>query len=150
MVGLTTVALMACAPAAPDTAADVAAVKQVTSLEAQYVNAADIDGYLSIFSADTKTLPPNEPMMTGTDAIRGWIEGLYQQFTANLVYSESEVVVSGDLAVERFEGTLTLTPKGSGDPMVEDLKGVHVFQRQADGSWKITMDVWNSSAPVGM
>ena len=150
MVGLTSVALMACAPAAPDTAADVEAVKQVTAMEAQSVNAGDVDGHVSTLTADAKALPPNGPMLTGTDAIRGWIEELHQQFTTNLVYSESEVVVSGDLAVERFTGTLTFTPKGGGVPMVEDLKGVHVFQRQADGSWKITIDVWNSSAPVGM
>jgi ketosteroid isomerase-like protein len=31
--------------------------------------------------------------------------------------------------------------------VTETIKGVYVLHRQADGSWKIAMDVWNADAP---
>lgn len=147
-IGVAVAALVACAPPPADTAADIEAVKQVTQMEAQAVSAGDMNGHLSTLTADAKALPPNAPMLDGTEAIRGWLQDMYDQFTTNLVYSESEVTVSGDWAMERFQGTLTMTPKAGGDAIVESLKGVHIFQRQADGSWKIALDVWNSNTPM--
>jgi ketosteroid isomerase-like protein len=32
--------------------------------------------------------------------------------------------------------------------MTEQLKGVHVMRKGADGSWKIAVDVWNTDAPT--
>jgi ketosteroid isomerase-like protein len=34
--------------------------------------------------------------------------------------------------------------------MPEALKGIHIYRRQADGSWKITHDAWNFDAPPPM
>jgi ketosteroid isomerase-like protein len=148
MVGLTAVTTVACAPPAPDTAADVAAVEQVNSMEAAYINSADIDGSLSILTTDVVAMPPNEPMFTGLDGMRQWLAAFHEMFAADLAYTESEVVVSGDWAVQRYVGTMTMTPKAGGDPVVENLKGVHFFQRQDDGSWKITIDIWNTDTPL--
>ena len=58
------------------------------------------------------------------------------------------MVVSGDLAVHRFTGELTLTPKAGGDAVTEAIKGLHVLRKQADGTWKITQDVWNTDRPA--
>jgi len=36
-----------------------------------------------------------------------------------------------------------------GGPVVQDRgKGLHVYRRQPDGSWKLAQDIWNSDNPV--
>ena len=54
----------------------------------------------------------------------------------------------GDVAIERYSGLFTVTPKAGGDAVAENIKGIHVYRRQADGSWKMTHDVWNSDDPL--
>ena len=62
-------------------------------------------------------------------------------------YTSSDIVVAGDWAFEHFSGNLTTTLKAGGEPIVETLKGIHIYQRQADGSWRIAWDTWNSDNP---
>ena len=36
-----------------------------------------------------------------------------------------------------------------GQKLAEDVgKGIHVYRRQTDGTWKLQMDVWNSDRPA--
>ncbi|MGQ0703000.1 MAG: hypothetical protein ACT4PM_07715 [Gemmatimonadales bacterium] len=53
----------------------------------------------------------------------------------------------GSLSIDRFAGTLTITPKAGGATMTEQVEGLHVMRKEADGSWEIAMDVWNMDAP---
>lgn len=53
------------------------------------------------------------------------------------------LVASYDIAIH---GELTMTPAGSDETVTESLKGIHVLERQADGSWKISHDIWNSNS----
>ncbi len=76
------------------------------------------------------------------------VRDFLSQFMASPSYTSSDITISGDWAIERFAGTLTLTPVGGGDPMEEPLKGIHVYRRGDDGSWKMVYDVWNSDTPL--
>jgi len=151
IAGLTCAAALACAPAEPTISIeeDVAAIKQVRDAEVAALRAADIEGSLAILTEDCQMLPPNEPMLTGVHAAHAWIDGFQEQFTADVEYTDAEIIVSGNWAIERYAGRMTVTPKAGGDPMTETIKGIHIYQRQSDGSWKIAQDIWNSDAPVG-
>lgn len=151
VAGLTTAAALACAPAEPATTTeeDVAAIERVREAEVAALKAVDIEGSLAILTEDCRMLPPNEPMLTGVHAAHAWIETFHEQFTADIEYTDAEIIVSGDWAIERYAGRMTATPKVGGDPMTEVIKGIHIYQRQADGSWKIAQDIWNSDAPLG-
>jgi ketosteroid isomerase-like protein len=92
-------------------------------------------------------MPPDEPAVHGRDAMRKWAETVFSQMTMSGRYTSSDVTVSGDLAVVRYTGEITMTPKAGGRPATEHIKGIHVMKRQPDGSWKIAQDVWNSDAP---
>jgi len=149
LITLVGVTAPACAPAEPATATeqDVAAINQVREAEAAALMAADVEGSLAILTDDCRMLPPNEPMLTGVTAVRTWIEGFHEQFSADLEYTDSEITVTGDWAIERYAGRMTATPKAGGDAMAETLKGGHIYRRQADGGWKIAIDIWNGDAP---
>jgi len=144
-------AVAACAPPAEEPTqaeieAEIAAVAAVSAQEVAAINSGKAD--LSYLAADAMAMPPNEPALTGSTAISEWVSGLFSQFTASLNYTTSEITVSGDWAIERYAGTMTLTPVGGGDPMEEALKGIHVYRRGDDGAWKMVYDVWNSDAPL--
>jgi ketosteroid isomerase-like protein len=140
---------VACVPeqASPlvDTTADVAAINAVREAEVAGLSSRDPSvGYLA---ADAVLMPPGEPAITGIGAIRTWAEAFIQQMqSVSVNYTMTDVHVSGDWAVERYAGTLNATTTG-GEAITESLKGIHVYRREPDGSWKMVYDVWNSDAP---
>ncbi len=139
----------ACAkPAATpaDTSADEAAINAVLQRESMMLATGNADSVLTVYTDDVKFLPPNEPMVDGAAAAKAWAGGMFAQMTLTAKYTSSIVAVSGDMAVDRYTATLTITPKG-GAAMSEQIKGIHVLRKGADGSWKIAVDTWNSDAP---
>lgn len=140
---------LACArdTAPADTTADEQAIAAVRGREMTAFSAGAIDSALAVFTADAVLMPPNEPMRAGTDAIRAWLQGMANQSAVAGRYTDAQVTVVGDVAVERFVAELRVTPKAGGPATEERFKGIHVYRRQPDGSWRITHDVWNTDAP---
>jgi ketosteroid isomerase-like protein len=145
------VVAIACAPAAEpaapmvDTAADEAAIMAVRDAELASINSGS--GDLSHMTANAVSMPPGEPAIQGTEALATWIAGMIEQYDVNVNYTSSNLTLAGDWAIESYAGDFTMTPKAGGDGVSETLKGIHIYGRQADGSWKMTHDIWNSDAP---
>jgi ketosteroid isomerase-like protein len=97
-----------------------------------------------VYASNIAMMPPNEPALNGLDELRTWWTAMASQISMTGRYTSSEVTVSGDWAVDRYTAELTMTPKAGGAPMTEVIKGIHVLQKGADGSWRIVQDVWNS------
>jgi ketosteroid isomerase-like protein len=139
----------ACSSATPvDTQADEAAVRETVSQEVATANAGDLERFLAVFSSDAVVMPPNEPTVRGSE-LRDWVRGVMDQVSIQLAsYSDEDIFVSGDLAYHRYAFEWTLAPKAGGSPMTERGHGLHILRKQADGSWKITVDTWSSSEPL--
>ena len=147
--GLSLVLVAACAPAGSpaDTAADVAAINAVREQEMALVAAGSADSLAAVYAADVVVMPPNEPAVNGMEALRTWAQAMFGQMSMTGRYTSSQVTVAGDWAVDRYTAVLTATPKAGGAAMEEQIKGVHIMHRGADGAWRIAQDVWNSDAP---
>ena len=139
--------LAACAPRAAGpaaaTQADTAAVNGVRQQEVTALSTGDTT--LAYMADDILIMPPNEPAVVGIPAARAWFGGLLRQFRASVAYTSTKVAFGGDLAVEQYTGTLTLTPVAGGQPTTEVFKGLHVYRRDAGGVWKMVQDIWNSN-----
>lgn len=129
-----------------DTSADEAAIRAVLQQESMMLATGNADSVLTVYTDDVKFLPPNEPMVDGAAAAKAWAGGMFAQMSLTAKYTSSSVQVSGDMAVDRYTATLTMTPK-AGAAMTEQIKGIHVLRKGADGTWKIAQDTWNSDAP---
>jgi len=57
-----------------------------------------------------------------------------------------DIQVSGDWAFLRLSFTDSITPKAGGETTANVGKWVLIFERQADGSWRIATEIWNSDA----
>ncbi|NNG15213.1 MAG: DUF4440 domain-containing protein [Gemmatimonadales bacterium] len=132
---------------AVSTEADRQVIDQVREQEVAAISSGDLS--LRYAADDIITMPPGEPALVGKPALQAWMEAFTSQVTASVSYAPTDIVIAGDLAVEYYEGTLTATPVDGGDSVTEALKGIHVYQRQADGTWKLTHDVWNLNGPSG-
>jgi ketosteroid isomerase-like protein len=132
----------------PDTTeADVEAIKRAVKQEVTATNAGDLESFFAILSADNEIIPPNQPAVRGEQA-RQWLRDFMDQFTMQLEpYSNEEVVVAGDLAFHRYSFEWTVSPKGGGDSITERGAGIHILQRQQDGSWVLVKDIWNPETP---
>lgn len=141
--------LTACTPSSPaaDPRADEAAVRREGEAYLAALRTNDIDSIAAHWTDSMIVMPPNTPMLRGREAVRAWVVAFLEQSRfVDGRFTESAITVSGDLAVERVAFSLTVRPVSGGDPMVDVGKGLHVYQRQADGSWRLAMDIWNANA----
>lgn len=137
-----------CSQPAPqaDTPGDIAAINDVRNREMTLVTGGDVDKLLAVYTSDVVVMPPNEPVIRGHDAVRKWGEATFGQVGMTGQYTNSDVTVAGDWAVDRYTGVLRVTPKGGGDTVEEQIKGIHIMKRQSDGSWLIAEDIWNTDS----
>lgn len=121
----------------------VDAINEVREAEAATLNTAMLENLANVYAADVLMMPPGEPAVTGREAATAWFSDFVEMFDVNLDYTSSDVTVAGDWAIERYTGTATMTPKEGGEAATETIKGIHIYQRQPDGSWLIVQDIWN-------
>ena len=136
----------------PDSrAVDVEAIRQA-DLAWSAAQASDgLDGTMSFYLDDAILLPPNRPMAIGKEAIREASATIDAPgFSVSWKPMKVEVTDSGELgyAIGNFEGT-GVDPEGN--PVPVKGKYVEIWKRQADGSWKVAVDMFSpdsSSGPV--
>ena len=128
-------------------AADVQAILQLEENVFEAEIAGDIDAWASFFAEDVNLMPPDVPMLVGSEAIQAWAAPFFEQFDLHEETDWREVEVSGDWGCIRAHWTWTLTPKGGGDSVTDTGKSIWIVSRQDDGSWKIACAIWNSDHP---
>ena len=128
---------------------DVEAIKKAGQEFGDAFRANDVDGMASFYAADAVIMPPNEPEVRGTDAIRTWIQALVDRFSIQeFNVTPLEVVAAGDWGLRRATVSWRLAPKGGGEALHLSTKFLQIWQRQSDGSWKVLRGIWNSNDPL--
>ncbi len=128
-----------------DVEADVAAIKALLDEYDVSLNAGDVEKLVSLnYAEDAVRMPPNEPMSKGKAAILAWFKKEAEHYTLQMEEVPEDVQVDGDLAFMRSTFAGTGTPKAGGEPVQVKGKGIAVYKRQVDGSWKVICDIYNS------
>ncbi len=123
----------------------------IRTLDAQWAKTAaahDLEGTVAYYADDAVLLPPNEPLVSGKQAIRAaWVTLLSPKITLSWHATKVDVSQSGDLAY--LVGTYELSTKDAqGKPVSDHGKLIEVFRKQADGTWKTVADMYNSDLPA--
>ena len=109
----------------------------------------DLAQMLAPLTDDVVFMPPNQAVLNGKGAVKGWFEQLLSQMrTSDVSVSEREVLVGGDWGYEQGSFVWKLTPVAGGAPVEDRGNFVALWQRQSDGSWKLARDIWNSTRPL--
>jgi ketosteroid isomerase-like protein len=106
----------------------------------------DAAALAKMFYTDTaRVLPPNMPAVEGQAAIAQ----LYTAMGHPKAFKFGPLTIEGGGGTAYVEGTYegTFVPPGGGDPIADKGKFLETSQKQADGSWKTSRDMWNSDQP---
>jgi ketosteroid isomerase-like protein len=111
------------------------------------VNAGDVTAILACWAPDGVLQPPHHPAVRGHAAIAEYFRSVFAARRLTFTFTASTVTVLGEVALERLSYT-AIAASLVGRARTEDVgKGLHVYSRQFDGSWKLTQDIWNSDLP---
>ena len=137
--------------AAPDTrAADEATIRANVKEWSAAAQAKDVQKFASFYAADGVIMLEDAPDISGMAAIREALSGMMQDPNFALSFEADNVVVAraGDLAYETGAYSMTMTGPDN-KPAAEQGHYVVVWRKQADGAWKVALDVPVSDPPPG-
>ncbi len=108
----------------------------------------DVAAVGSYYADDAVVLPPNMPIVNGkAGAQQTWLTMLVPDNSISWTTSTAVSAASGDMVVT--QGTYTASFQGpDGKAVPETGKYLEVWKKQADGSWKVVRDIWNSDLPT--
>lgn len=137
------VAVAACTPKAPDTAADEATLKAGTPVWFDLYNKGDADGVANLYAEDAIVMAPGAPAVVSRASIRDFIAAdIGTSKAAGLTFKDGEVTgvgVAGDMAWLSATFSITDTTGAT----VDNGKYLSVYRR-VNTEWKLIRDTWNS------
>lgn len=119
----------------------------IVQLLEDYWNSGQIESMKPYYAEKIVQMPPNQPPVIGrSELFKRWL--IYQQNFIDYWEPYVEYVsVSGDLAVVRGGFMQRSVPKKGGYGVLMEAKSIQVFERNLEGNWQMTLDIWNTSAP---
>jgi ketosteroid isomerase-like protein len=148
--GLVCAALVACQPGAGGlTEQDRAAIRKLDDdwVKVMTSEKPDFDAaVVPYYAEDAKVLGPNAPIMEGRDALKAALK----QWPPIKSLSMKEIALEGEggLAYRTYTFTWTMVMPGVAEPVTDTGKGIEVYKKQADGTWRVVRDVFNSDLPA--
>ena len=144
---ITVAALAACRGSADADSHQVEAA--IRAADAQWLAAArahDLERTLSFWSDDVILMQPGAPPVVGKAALRNYVAGAFAipNFSISWITDRVWAARSGELAYATGTDEIRMTSP-EGKSVVEHNKAVAIWRRQADGSWKCAVDIWNAA-----
>ena len=128
-----------------DHSSDVDAIKKAGSEWDKASEAKSVEGWLSYYTEDAIMMPPGGPVCKDKASREAVIKNMFAIPGISLRFQSSKVEVSrmGDLGYD--VGVYQFSAKDAkGKIMKETGKYSTTWKKQADGSWKCIVDIWNA------
>lgn len=120
-----------------------AAIEEANTKFSEAFERGDSKALSAMYTSDAIAFPPDSEMIQGNEAIGEFWNATRESGVKSVKLTTLDVGRSGDLAYEDGKVSLTIQAEGK-EPTTATAKYVVVWQRQADGSWKLHRDIWNS------
>lgn len=136
-------------PAPVDFAKEEAAIRATDAQWLAAVKSRDVEKTIAFWSEDATILQPETPPIVGRAAIRKYVAEAFASPDFSITFAPDTIVVAaaGDMAYEI--GSDTMTFRGpNGKVITAHARGVVVWRKQPDGSWKAAVDIWNAAPPA--
>lgn len=138
-------------PVPVDVDAARASLRTADSEYSQATSSKNVDMFVALYEAGATMYPPAQAPVQGTEAIRALADAFFEDpaFAMTFTPVAIDVSSSGDMGYTLNAVAITATGP-DGKPTTERIRDFHLWQKQADGSWKVVVDIWNeeSAAPA--
>ena len=147
------VAMVACAPQAPQApTVDVAAETEALRATAASYNAAagalDAAAVAAFYADDCRVMPRDQATLVGPAAMQAFVEGISAIEGFAIAFDPPDVVVGAGGDLGYTVGTVQVTAPGpAGELATTAERDVHIWRKQADGTWKLAIDIWSQETP---
>jgi len=141
----------ACYPpeAVVDMEAETAALTAAAQAYHDGAVAMDTEALLTLHSPDVVIYAPDTPTIDTWAGLEEFMAGFEDAPGFQVELELTDVVVSADGAMGYTVGIGSMTMDGpEGEPMTEYVRDFHVWTKNADGEWKLVVDIWNSPVPM--
>ncbi|MBI4408233.1 MAG: DUF4440 domain-containing protein [Gemmatimonadetes bacterium] len=137
----------ACAPRV-DLDAERAALRQADSAYSAAVQSKSLDAIVALYTGDAVMYPPNGPTVSGIEGVRQYATNMLDTPGLAIAFTPVDVQVSGTGAMGYTinHARVTVTDP-TGTTVSEEIRDFHVWRQEADGRWKVVVDIWNSPTP---
>ena len=129
--------------------ADRAAIQKATDEAMAAFNATPPDfkaHAAKYYTEDAVFMPPNMAELKGATNIGSWMASYPS--VAKTKFTIVDLDGSGDIAYVHGTYEMDVTPPGATVAMHDKGKYLEVWHKQADASWKVVRDMFNSDLPV--
>jgi ketosteroid isomerase-like protein len=137
--------LESCGSSAVDTKTEGERLMQISREWSRSAATDSLEKTLSYWADDAVIMSPGQPPVKGKNAIREMIMSTTKipGFKISWEPLSASVSKSGDMAYMIEQNQITMNDS-LGKPTTEFNKGVTVWRKEADGSWKNIVDMWNA------
>jgi uncharacterized protein (TIGR02246 family) len=125
---------------------DVAAIVQIAKDYEAAWRAGDADKITSFYSSDAVYIPQGGPTKLTDSTFRTKRREFYATYRTHIELHLREVKVLGDMAYDRTDFTMTMTPKKGGKPMVMRGRLMEILRKE-NGEWK-SFRIMTNDQPV--
>jgi ketosteroid isomerase-like protein len=130
-------------PSSPLTSADRAAIQRGSDEFIRHTLAGNPDSISLLYAEDAILMPSNMSEVRGRAAIRAFFAAFPPVAEAELI--NDTVVGFGDLAYVKGRYRSRLAVAGA---MPDSGKFLEIRRRDADGSWRFVLEIFNTSVPL--
>jgi uncharacterized protein (TIGR02246 family) len=128
-----------------DMEADVKAVADVSEKVVEAWNNGDYETFMNYLDEDAVLLPQSAPSLVGIEPIKALYSNSFNSFTFTVEETIAEINVCGDYAYAMGNWTGSMNPVDGSSPVEFDNKILAIYKRQADGSWLVYRNMYNSN-----
>ena len=137
-------------PPTVDADMELAALRDAATAYHAAASSKDADAVVGMYDQSVIMVPPNADLVEGLDGVQNYRFGFIETPGVELEFEivRAEVSAAGDIGWTLAIGEITIN-QAEGPPGRDCVRDFHTWKKQADGSWKVVVDVWNSGLVDG-
>ena len=133
-----------------DQQAEAEKLMELSRAWSQTVKGRNVEEMISYWADDAILMSPNEAAVVGKESLRAMVQRSLQIPGFDIAWTPQEAYVSksGDLGYVIIKNYMTLPSDTLGNTRTIFNKGVEIWKKQTDGSWKNVVDISNADPSI--
>ncbi|HCK34194.1 MAG TPA: hypothetical protein DHW20_03390 [Gemmatimonadetes bacterium] len=132
-----------------ETESDLVSLRLAANTYHQAASTKDRAAVVALYDENALMVPPNADLVEQLEGVQGYRFGFLETPGVELQFEilRAEISTSGDIGWTLSIGDITIN-NPEGPPGRDIIRDFHTWKKQADGSWKVVVDMWNSELPI--